>query len=313
MSGPFYHEEEDDELVAARWVLAVDAGLEPGQTEAFHAWLAARPERADLIARQAALQSLAKSARTDARRPTSRRGLLIGGGVAFGAAAIGGAVVLLRPTSSEIYETGVGEVRAVNLADTSRLWLDTRTRVTTQMGRANRWVSLASGRMFVEVAHDAMRPFMVRAGKFEARALGTAFEAAAFPGRTGVAVTEGVVRFTPRDGSAFELGAGQGAWITASGEIQRVSTATPSVAAWREHRMVLSDRRLDAALAELSRYFDQPLTVVDPSLAARRVSLSFSIADLDERQAARIIADAVDADFAARADGAILLRPKLSL
>ncbi len=44
----------------ARWVLAIDAGLEPGDVEAFHAWLAERPERADLIARQAALQALAR-------------------------------------------------------------------------------------------------------------------------------------------------------------------------------------------------------------------------------------------------------------
>jgi ferric-dicitrate binding protein FerR (iron transport regulator) len=73
--------------------------------------------------------------------------------------------------------------------------------------------------------------------------------------------------------------------------------------------MVLTDRRLDMALAELSRYFDRPLTVTDPRLAARRVSLSFSLADLDESQAARIVADAVGADVARQANGGVLLRP----
>lgn len=310
----FHHDEEDDDFVAARWVLAIDAGLEPGDVEAFHAWLAERPERADLIARQAALQALAKSARPGGdRAPTSRRRLLIGGGLTAGAAAFGGAAVLLGRSGSgpgESYETAVGEVRAVDLADASRLWLDTRTRVTARISRSSRLVTLAAGRVFVEVAHEPGRPFLVRGGKFEARALGTAFEATAFANRTGVAVTDGVVRFMARGGgSAIDLAAGEGAWITASGEIERLSSAAPGVGAWREHRMVLTDRRLDAALAELSRYFDRPLTVADPRLAARRVSLSFSIADLDERQAARIIADAVGADFATQGNGGILLRP----
>ncbi|MGH1558891.1 hypothetical protein ACRAWD_16745 [Caulobacter segnis] len=52
--------------------------------------------------------------------------------------------------------------------------------------------------------------------------------------------------------------------------------------------------------------------MVDPRLAARRISLSFSIADLDEREAARIVADAVGADFIRQANGDILLRPGVS-
>lgn len=307
-----HHEEEDDELVAARWVLAIDAGLEPGATEAFHAWLAERPERADLIARQAALQALAKSARRDDRGATSRRRLLIGGGLAVGAAALTGAAVILRSPEAgagEAYETAVGEVRVIDLADASRLWLDTRTHVTARMTRTSRLVTLAAGRVFVEVAHEPGRPFLVRGAQFEARALGTAFEATAFANRTGVSVTKGVVRFTAHDrGPAIDLAAGEGAWINGAGEIERVSTAAPDVGAWRERRMVLTDRRLDAALVELSRYFDRPLTVADPGLAARRVSLSFSLADLDETEAARIVADAVGADLSRQANGGVLIQ-----
>lgn len=309
-----HHEEEDDDLVAARWVLAIDQGLAPGGVEAFHAWLAERPERGDLIARQAALQALAKSALPADRLSPSRRGLLIGGGLAAGAAVFGGAVVVLRSSETppgQTYRTAVGEVRAVALADNSRLWLDTRTEVTARMTRTSRLVTLTAGRVFVEAAHEPERPFLVHGAQFEARALGTAFEATAFADRTGVAVTRGRVRFSPRHGgSALELAAGEGVWIVASGAIERVSA--PAVGAWRDHRMVLTDRRLDAALVELSRYFERPLRVADPRLAARRVSLSFSIADLDEGETARIIADAVGADFTRQANGDILLRPGAS-
>ena len=309
-----HHEEEDDDLAAAHWVLAIDEGLAPGKVEVFHAWLAERPERGDLIARQAALQALAKSARAGDRSSASRRGLLIGGGLAAGAAVFGGAAVVLRSSGTnpgQAYRTAVGEVRAVALADSSQLWLDTRTEVTVRMTRTSRLVTLAAGRVFVEAAHDPERPFLVQGARFEARALGTAFEATAFAGRTGVAVTRGRVRFSAHHGgSALELSAGEGAWIVASGAIERASA--PAVGAWRDHRMVLTDRRLDAALVELSRYFERPLRVADPRLAARRVSLSFSIADLDERETASIIADAVGADFIRQANGDILLRPGAS-
>src|SRR5262249_12588505 len=163
-------------------------------------------------------------------------------------------------------------------ADASRLWLDTRTRITANMARERRDIQLAAGRLFVEVAHDPQRPFRVRGAAFEARAVGTAFEATVFEDRAGVAVAEGVVRLTPRAGApAIDLAAGQGCWISSAGEVTRTSAAVLSIGAWRQRRMVLSDRRLDAALAELSRYFERPLTVADAQLAARRITLSFSI------------------------------------
>jgi transmembrane sensor len=334
-------EKEDDDVAAARWVLAIDEGLEPGRTEAFHAWLAEHSERAELIARQAALQDLARqaglqglaqrtavhsfpqraAARSSATRANenalkSRRRFLLGGAIAASVVAIGGAILIMRPPlpgSSEVYETATGEVRSVELADGSRLWLDTLTRISTRMTGARRDVTLEAGRLFVEVAHNPERPFLVHGTHFEARAVGTAFEATLFASRTGVAVREGVVRLTPSNGGpAVDLAAGQGAWIAGSGGVSRSTAAVPNIGAWRERRMVLSDRRLDAALAELSRYFERPLVVRDEQLAARRVSLSFSIADLGEDDAARIIAGVVGADIADRANDGILLSPAVS-
>lgn len=341
MTGRTDHEEEDDHLAAARWVRAIEEGLGAGGEAAFHAWLAERPQRADLIAQLAALQDLAREAgrqglvtrmaplvsrlRVARRGPRgraiaevhiSRRGLLTGGAIAAGVMAFAGGVLRMRSPqlSNErppetAYETTTGEVRALALADTSRLWLDTRTRATVRLSHQRREVALDSGRIFVEVAHDPGRPFLVRGALFEARAVGTAFEATAFAGRTGVAVTEGVVRLTAENGGpAVDLAAGDAAWIALSGEVARSTAAVVGIGAWRERRMVLSDRPLDAALAELSRYFDRPLTVANKDLAARRVSLSFSIADLDASAAARILADAIGAEIADQANGSILLR-----
>lgn len=320
-------EQENEDLAAARWILAIDAGLDSARTKAFHAWLAERPERAELIARQAMLQDIATQAASESlasrpaqpvtsRRPpertqNSRRQFLFAGALATGAIALGAVALTVNtslPTSIEIYETATGELRLVELPDETRLWLDTRTSVSTSMAVDRRDVTLTAGRLFVEVAHNPQRPFTVHGAGFEARAIGTAFEATAFADRDGVAVMEGVVRLTPANGGpAMDLAAGQSAWITKSGEVTRADAR--SIGAWREHRMTISDRRLDVALMELSRYFDRPLIVADAQLAARRVTLSFSIVDLSAEDAARIIARAVSADVADQASAGILLRP----
>lgn len=303
-------DEEDDTLAAARWGLAIEDGLGPDEAEAFHAWLAADPARAELMAQQAALQSLVSQAH--AHGVATRRRVLTGGMVVGGAVALGGAGLVVRaPWLDETgaYRTTTGEVRAIQLSDTSRLWLDARTSVSTRLTRTSREVTLDAGRMFVEVAPAPMRPFIVRGAQFAARALGTAFEATVFATRTGVAVTHGVVRLKPRAGPSLDLAAGDAAWIAGTGPVTRVSAPPPAIAAWRERRMVVADRRLDEALAELNRYFDRPLRVIDPRLAARRVSFSLSLAETDAEGAARFIAEVVDARVIHGGDAGILLGP----
>lgn len=320
---------DDEDLAAARWGMAVDAGLDAAQTEAFHAWLAGKPDRAELIARQAMLQDIAKQAGQqklagretprsvrpgNSNGPGTRRRFLAGGLIATGAVALGAVAFTvgmprLPDTPAEIYQTATGEVREIELADTSRIWLDTQTQVSVTLSSDRRDVALTAGRLFVQVAHDRQRPFTVQGAGFEARAVGTAFEAAVLDGRTGVSVTEGLVRLTPASGPSIDLAAGECAWITPAGAISRTDTPVRSIAAWRDRRIVVSDRRLDAVLAELSRYFDRPLSVADQQLAARRVSLSFSIQDLGAADAARIIARAVGAEVADRADAGVELHP----
>lgn len=309
MAGRDPFEEEDDDLAAARWVQAVDEGLRPEQAEAFHAWLEAHPERGERIARQAALQGLAAAAQ--GHGVTSRRRLLLGA-AATGAMVAGAAALMMRAPWEDrkaAFETAVGEVRAVTLIDTSRLWLDARTRVGIRMTRARRDMMLHAGRAFVSVALEPRRPFVVRGALFAARALSAAFEATAFRDRSGVAVTEGVVRFEAAGAAPIDIVAGEAVWIDASGAVQREPAPSASVAAWREQRIVLSGRRLDAALDELSRYFTRPLSVTDAQLAARRVSLSFSIADLDEADAAGLIAEVVGAAALDQGAAGVVLVP----
>ena len=69
--------------------------------------------------------------------------------------------------------TVVGERRSMVLADGSRVDLDTRTRFDVAEG--GRRLTLHAGQVFVTVARDPARPFVVQSGDGHVEALGTAF------------------------------------------------------------------------------------------------------------------------------------------
>src|SRR5690606_7134707 len=112
---------------------------------------------------------------------------LAGGGVASGA---------FGPLSGWLADeaTGIGERRVVALADGSSITLDSATSVDVKYAANERRIVLRDGQIFVTVAPDTARPFIVEARQGTVRALGTAFNVRAYDGGARVAVTEHAVR-----------------------------------------------------------------------------------------------------------------------
>lgn len=92
--------------------------------------------------------------------------------------------------AAQIFATGAGEEvfraesrESIVLQDGTQVWLNKGSTLTCQegYGRTDREVSL-SGEAFFEVYHDAVRPFIVHAGRFmEVKVLGTSFNIKAYP------------------------------------------------------------------------------------------------------------------------------------
>jgi transmembrane sensor len=74
------------------------------------------------------------------------------------------------------FQTSAGERRAFDLPDGSRITLDADSVLNVQMLPDRRSLQLARGEAYFEVAKDAARPFLVRAGGAVVRAVGTAFD-----------------------------------------------------------------------------------------------------------------------------------------
>lgn len=227
----------------------------------------------------------------------------------YGAAALAAAAALVVSFAigrGEVYETGVGEQRLVSLADGTRVRLDTNTSVRVKFTRDGRQMELDRGQAFFDVAHDASRPFEVRADDVAVRALGTRFDVRRLDGAVRVVLVEGSVEVTDKARS-WRLAPGE----ALRGDGDRLEAPKPidvsEATSWTGGRLVFRATPLADAVAEVNRYSTQKIVVDTRELQAVRVNGVFQVGD------AQAFASAVSGLFNLDVDqtkGEIRLKPK---
>ena len=170
------------EQAAALWLAREDAGLTSPERAALDAWLAqsSRHKVAYLQLKAAwdRTERLAALKRPSPRAPSPRPGY------AYRLALLVAATVVIffgsvhlpwRQQNEQAYTTLVGGMRTVQLADGSRMELNTNTHVRADVTGKLRIVTLESGEAYFDVIHDARHPFTVYAGNWRITDLGTKF------------------------------------------------------------------------------------------------------------------------------------------
>ncbi|MCQ8130493.1 FecR family protein, partial [Methylomonas rivi] len=89
------------------------------------------------------------------------------------------------------FHTAAGQQLNVELADGSRLTLNTDTALSVHFSASRRRIELLRGEAYFQVAPNKQRPFIVDGGDAEARAVGTAFSVRKQAENLRVAVSEG--------------------------------------------------------------------------------------------------------------------------
>lgn len=224
-----------------------------------------------------------------------RRGLLPVALVGVLAVAAGAAGWQLLEGGQD-YRTAVGEAQTVVLADGGRVSLNTATRLKVEFGAAQRTVTLEAGEAEFEVAPDARRPFVVRAGGTEVVAIGTVFAVRLAPAAPGAAASLAVtlvegrisVRAAPGGGAVvparpLELGPGERVRMAAgegAAEPLRDRPRLDQVLAWKRSEAVFDGATLAEAVAEMNRYSRTPVVLVgDLTGSDKRVSGQFRTGD----------------------------------
>lgn len=231
------------------------------------------------------------------------------GAIASAAAAALVAVFCLpvpRARPRQRFATGRREIRTALLSDGSRTVMNAASQARFAFDHRERLVLLDHGEGWFDVVKDKARPFIVRVGEIEARAVGTAFAVARMPSSVDVTVTEGVVEIAAPQGTV-RVAAGGRASVPFDGEMV-VAAVTPAALdrdlAWRERRVILDGESLATAVEAFNRFNDRKIVIEDPALAQEPVVGSFDLFAPDQ------FADAVASAFStpvARRDGMIIL------
>lgn len=217
---------------------------------------------------------------------------------------------LVSPAQAATYQTALGEIRTVTLADGSQITLDTATRVHVVFSAGERRVSLERGRARFRVALDRKRPFTVAVPGGTVVAGGRLFDVSVESASPEVSVLEGRVDLIRTSDvappPARTLAAGQSADLdniyaprpTPAGEIQ-----------WVSGMLALDGGSLGDAVAAVNRYNRIQIRLAQPDLARLSITGAFQVRNPE------IFARTVAATFGLGVDrsdpGVILLRSGL--
>lgn len=180
------------------------------------------------------------------------------------------------------YCTGIGEMRSVQLADGSRVTLNSDSALTVAFANDKRVATLSYGEAFFEVARNPQQPFLVDSRHSTTRVLGTRFIVRGDKQSDTISVVSGVVEVTPDKKTASVLKANDSITVTAehSGEIRRV--AAGNIGAWLKGSATFDNVPLQEVVAELGRYRRGSILIKDDGLKDLKVSGRFNITDTDK-------------------------------
>jgi transmembrane sensor len=263
---------------AADWAARLDAGpLNRDEAEALTRWLDADPANESRLEEMQLLQqkvrvvlpAMAAAGQLPSPRRVARlRPVLAWGSAIAAVLAVGIFWLVQRPVT---FTTGAAQRQVVLLEDGTRAELNARTTLRVSMRGAERRVRLEEGEVFLTVARNAARPFLVETAAGQVRVTGTVFNVSApAPDAMAVVLLEGGVEATPAGGSARRLAPGDELVVAAgSAALHRLDAAAlAEVLAWREGRIVFHDTPLAQALARFAHHH------------ARRIEVAPEVRDL---------------------------------
>jgi transmembrane sensor len=191
---------------------------------------------------------------------------------------------MLQFQGGQSYVTGVGELRTVTLADGSKVELNARSRIKVKFSDSRRDVELLEGQALFSVAKDTARPFIVRSGNTDVKAVGTQFDVNRRSSGTVVTVFEGRVAVTQSGGERTSI-------APAAAEVPRVLlsrgdqvTATErtilpakkanlaAATAWTEGLLMFDSAPLSEVVQEFNRHNLKPMLIMDDRLSGVRIS-----------------------------------------
>lgn len=219
-------------------------------------------------------------------RLARRRQMLLGLGALAGTGLVGLTAWRVTPLPGMVlawsadHRSATGEVRRIELADGSVVWLGTASAVDEDFDAGLRRLRLRAGEILIQTAADPDRPFVVDTPQGRVRALGTRFTVRLEGDETLVAVYKGAVEArTGGTGSVRVVQTGEQTRFT-DDAMGVTAPADPAREAWARGILVTNNTPLADVALELHRYRGGVLRVA-PEIASLPVIGSYPVTDPD--------------------------------
>lgn len=306
---------------AASWLARLQSGRDPEIERKFQRWRDADPrhsdafdrvrrsyEQAGLLRHSPAVGSMDPDApirrASWQARPALAAALAIALLVPVGILAIHRGILPLGGTDAMMLMTSTGEIRQVDLADGSKVTLDTSTRVEVEIRGSHRGAHLRYGRARFQIV-PADEPFVVEtdSGTISTRQGVVDVEQVGRERRVAVLAGAADVR-GPRQGpdSPVALDAGEAVTIDSAGDAR--ASAAVTVPDWTSGMLQFDETPLAKAVALANRYSDRHIILVG-DLGSLRVTGAFRAGDTIGL--ARSLAAAFDLSLKQAANGNLIL------
>ena len=165
----------------------------------------------------------------------------------------------------------IGSRTIVQLSDGTEVHLNYGSKIKYPRNFGNTREVTLSGEGYFDVAHNPEKPFIVKTGKLNVKALGTEFNVNAYPGDDVIETTliEGkvVIEKTIQGEKNLSLGTmvpGQHvAYDLNSGKVTSTKGGVGKYVAWKEGKMIFDNAPIAEVARELSRKFNVVIEVED--------------------------------------------------
>lgn len=305
---------------AASWLARLQSGRDPDTERKFQKWRDADPrhaaafhrvqqsyEQAGLLRHSPAVASSLHGAVLPKREWQLRPALAAAMAVAV---FVPVAVVIFRDGGSPFANTGavmlmtrVGEIRQVELADGSKVTLDTATKVDVEIGRSRRSAHLRYGRARFQIV-EAKAPFVVESGTIIITTRQGVIDVEQVGGQGRIEVLAGAVdvRGSEQGTSPVALAAGEAVAVVPGGAEQKL-VAAPATD-WTKGMLQFDGTPLAQAVGLANRYSERHIILAD-DLNALRVTGAFRAGDT--AGLAKALAAAFGLSLQQRSDGNLIL------
>jgi transmembrane sensor len=196
------------------------------------------------------------------------------------------------PAEARVYVTQPGQRVELKLQDGSVVKLDADSAISVALTKKERRLELTRGQASFSVSRDPNRPFLVRAGSHQVKALGTSFNVD-LGQRMVVSLLEGAVVVAPvtvgktwlgrpqaivEPAAAIRMAAGQELVVEPNNRRTLQAANSLKVLAWEQGMIVLENEELSTAVGRINRYARDKIELRTAN-GERRVSGVFKAGD----------------------------------